>query len=298
MRRSLPILLCVLAALACLPAVASAAVPAISYAPPSEIRNHEATLHFSIDPEGLETRYWVEYGETESYEDGEAGLYHWKVPAGDEPVDREELLSVWGLGQGTTYHYRVVAENEDGTTYGDDQVVTTTDEPAPSVVTGEAKDLAPTSAAFFGTVDPEGLPVTVCRFHYVTEDQFGRYGFTYAMGPRPQPMGIFVPCEETPAEIGSGNEPVPVHALLSDYLLGPHRVRLEAENAYDEAVPGAPSSFGTLSVLPWTTYPVKMPPATEAPPAAEPPAKKKPHKKRKKSKRPRLHRSTTIVAPR
>ncbi len=296
MRRSLPVLLCALAALACLPAAASAAPPTIVNAPPSDIRNHEARVHFSIDPEGLETNYWVEYGETAGYEEGEAGLYHWKLPAGDGPVALDELVSVWGLYAGTTYHYRVVAENADGTTYGDDQVFATTEEPAPSVVTGQAISLTSTSAAFSGTVDPEGLPLTVCRFHYVTQAQFGRYGFTYSVGPRPTPMGIFVPCEETPAEIGSGTEPVPVHATLSDHLMGPHQVRLEAENAYDEAVPGGPSLFGLPPFFspPPSPEPIVGPP-TAVPPAAETPAKKK---RKKKNKRPRLQRGTTIVAPR
>jgi hypothetical protein len=281
-----------LAALACLPAAASAAAPTISYQSPSEVRNHEATLHFSIDPEGLDTSYWVEYGKTKSYEEGEAGLYHWKVPAGDEPVALKELLSVWGLSEGTTYHYRVVAENEDGTTYGDDQVVTTTDEPGPAVVTGRAVDLTPTSAILRGKVNPGGRPVTVCRFHYVTQSQYGRFGFTNPYSPRPEPMGVLVPCEESPAEIGDGDKPVRVHAEVPDHLPGPHQFRLEAENAYDAAVPGAASPLGFT--LPWTTYPVAMPP-TQAPPVAEPPVKKKAHKKRKKNRqRPRAHRNSPI----
>jgi hypothetical protein len=294
MRRSpVALLIALAAALACLPAAASAAAPTISYQSPSEIRNHEATLHFSIDPEGLDTRYWVEYGETESYEGGEAGLYHWELPAGDEPVERKELLSVWGVAQGTTYHYRVVAENEDGTTYGDDQVVTTTDEPGPAaVVTGRAIDLTPTSAILRGKVNPGGRPVTVCRFHYVTQSQYGRFGFTNPYNPRPDPIGVLVPCEETPAEIGDGDKFVRVHAVVSNHLPGPHQFRLEAENAYDAAVPGAASPLGFM--LPWTTYPVTMPPAAEGPPAAEPPVKKQVHKKRNKRQRPRVRHNSPI----
>jgi hypothetical protein len=290
MRKSRVALLIALAALACLPAAASAAAPTISYQSPSEVRNHEATLHFSIDPGGLDTRYWVEYGTTESYEDGEAGLYHWELPAGDEPVERKELLSVWGLGQGLTYHYRVVAENEDGTTYGDDQVVTTTDEPGPVVVTGRAVDLTPTSAILHGRVNPGGRPLTVCRFHYVTQAQYGRFGFTNPYSPRPEPMGVLVPCEESPAEIGEGDKPVRVHAVVSNHLPGPHQFRLEAENAYDAAVPGAASPLG---FTPWALSPTKMPPAG-GPPTAEPPVKKQAHKKRKKRQGPRIRHNSPI----
>jgi len=45
-----------LAAFLCLPAVAAAsAPPAIVNGTPTNVRNREATLHFSIDPEGLAT---------------------------------------------------------------------------------------------------------------------------------------------------------------------------------------------------------------------------------------------------
>ena len=247
MRRNGAILLLVL--VWCLPASAAAAAPpSIVNAPPSDIRNREATAHFSIDPEGLATTYYVEYGVTTSYGQ-RASLYDEKIPAGDDPVAQTEVLSVWGLKPATTYHYRVVATNSAGTTYGEDREVTTTDEPAPTVVTGVASDYAGSTVTLHGTIDPEGLPVTDCHFHYVRQGQYGRYGFTYSVGPRPEPMGIFVPCAESPAEIGSGTAPVPVHAVVSDPLAGAHQFRLEAENAYDAAVPGEASPFGAPTTV-------------------------------------------------
>lgn len=227
-----------------LPAAASASgPPAIVDGTPDHVRNFEATLHFSIDPEGLATTYYVEYGTTAGYGQ-RAGLYDETVPAGDDPVARTELLSVWGLAPATTYHYRVVATNGAGTTYGDDQELTTTDEPAPVVVTAAAGNETESSVVLHGTVDPEGLPVTVCRFHYVTHEQFERFGFTTSFGPRPTPMGVLVPCAESAAEIGSGDEPVPVHAVVEGFPPGRHHFRLEAENAFTEAIPGAASGFG------------------------------------------------------
>lgn len=60
MKRSAPFLL-VLACCLCVPAMAVAAsAPSIEYRAPSSIRNTEATLHFAIDPEGLETEYEIE----------------------------------------------------------------------------------------------------------------------------------------------------------------------------------------------------------------------------------------------
>lgn len=143
----------------------------------------------------------------------------------------------------------MVATNSAGTTYGEDREVTTTDEPAPAVVTGVATDYAGNTVTLHGTIDPEGLPVTDCHFHYVRQGQFDRYGFTYSHGPRPEPMGIFVPCAESPAEIGSGTAPVPVHAVVFDPLDGAHQFRLEAENAYEAAVPGQASPFGAPTAV-------------------------------------------------
>ena len=91
----------------------------------------------------------------------------------------------------------MVATNSAGTTYGDDQELTTTDEPAPVVVTGVASDETESSVVLHGTVDPEGLPGHLCRFHYVTHDQFERFGFTTSFGPRPTPIGVLVPCAES-----------------------------------------------------------------------------------------------------
>lgn len=243
MRRAILCLL--LAGLLCAPTTAGAAgSPAIVNGAPTGIRNIEATLHFSIDPEGQATSYYVEYGMTTSY-GSHAQIYDEEVPAGDDPVGLSQVLSVWGLKKGTTYHYRVVATNAEGTTFGPDAEVTMTSEPAPTVATGEASEDTGASVVLHGTVDPEGLPVTTCRFHYIEKKNHDRYGFTYSIGPVPELMGTLVPCAETTEEIGAGTEPVPVHAVIPDYDPGRWLFRLEAENAYDEAVPGAAGKFGT-----------------------------------------------------
>lgn len=234
----------VLAGFFLLPAVAAAsAPPTIANGTPTEIRNREATLHFTIDPEGLATKYYVEYGTTTGYGQ-QAELYEGDAGSGDDPVPLDALLSVWYLKPATTYHYRVVASNAAGTTYGDDAEVTTANGTLPTVVTGAAEEDTGSSVVLHGTVDPEGQPLTACRFHYVTLAQYERFGFTYSVGPRPEPQGVQVPCEETPAEIGSGTDPVPVHAEVS-YTPGWRYYRLEAENAYDEAAPGAAAPFGS-----------------------------------------------------
>lgn len=73
-----------------------------------------------------------------------------------------------------------------------------------------------TAATLKGTVNPEGLPVSQCRFEY---------------GPTTA-YGTVVPCAQTPAEIGEGTAPVPVHADISGLEANgaEYNVRLVAVN--------------------------------------------------------------------
>ena len=71
-------------------------------------------------------------------------------------------------------------------------------------------------ATFHGNVDPEGAVLTGCEFEYGTTRNFGES----------------VPCEESPAAIGSGMSPVPVEAKVSGLAGGMgYYYRLRAVNA-------------------------------------------------------------------
>jgi hypothetical protein len=76
-----------------------------------------ATLNAVLNPEGLDTTYQFEFGKTSAYGS--------KIPAspksigsGTSAVAVSEAIN--GLEASTTYHYRVVAANEVGTTSGND----------------------------------------------------------------------------------------------------------------------------------------------------------------------------------
>ncbi|HEX5928507.1 MAG TPA: S8 family peptidase [Solirubrobacterales bacterium] len=91
--------------------------PTATSAAASAVTPSKATLNGSVNPNLLETTYQFEYGPTASY-----GT---KVPAspkaigaGAASVAVSESLS--GLKPNSTYHYRVVATNAEGTTYGAD----------------------------------------------------------------------------------------------------------------------------------------------------------------------------------
>jgi hypothetical protein len=89
-----------------------------------------ATLRATIDPRGEATSYHFEYGPTTTYGP--------TTSAGDLPATSGALpvsATIPGLDASTTYHYRIVATNADGTTDGEDQTFTTapaTSEPPPT----------------------------------------------------------------------------------------------------------------------------------------------------------------------
>jgi hypothetical protein len=285
-----------LLALAVLPSAAlAAAAPAIEYSTPSPIRNHEATLRFSIDPEGLETSYEVMYGE-------EAGVYHpfhepldGVLPEGNDPVALAKRIPVFFEAQlkaGTEYHWRVVARNAEGETKGTDQVFTTTNSPKPIFSNGEATQRGLSSASFSGTVDPEGAPLTGCRFRYVDKATFTMAGFEKHDSTGIVRFGETVPCEESFGEIGSGTEPITVHGEATGLEPGEYVFRVEGENAYEDSVPvgGVPftvsADFGSGSP-PLSEPPSEVPGApviVPGPPAGVPPSPKPcPHPQAKKS---------------
>lgn len=274
----------------CVPALAAAAsAPSIEYGTPDPIRNHEAMLHFSIDPEGLETSYEVMYGEVgESYLPFHEPL-DGVLPAGDEPVALEKLLPVFfepPLQAGTEYHWRVVAKNAEGETVGGDQVFTTTNGPKPVFVTFSATQTGAESVTFTGTVDPEGAPLTGCRFRWVDKETFHQAGFEKAEGEGVARFGRTVPCEESSGEIGSGTEPVTVHGEGTEIKPGEYFFRVEGENAYEDATAfgGMPFTVsaefdtgGPPSEPPGPPHEVPGPPfEVPGPPAEVPPVHNKP----------------------
>jgi hypothetical protein len=81
-----------------------------------------ATLNASVDPNGRETTYHMEYGETTSYGN--------KVPVSDASISSSIAVekvsqTIAELQPETTYHYRVVATNASGKTNGTDRTFTT-----------------------------------------------------------------------------------------------------------------------------------------------------------------------------
>ncbi len=141
-----------------------------------------ATLNGSLDPDGLGTKYYFEWGTSKRYGHTSA------VPPGanlgtSEPGMTAVSVDISGLQTETKYHYRLVASNSEfGVTYGGDQVFET----LPAVVgieTRPATDLVPTAATLHGGLNPDGLDTT----YYFEWGKTKFYGHT-----RPAPPGTAV----------------------------------------------------------------------------------------------------------
>lgn len=101
------------------------AAPVAAVESASAVGETTATLNATVDPRGLDTHYSFEYGITSSY-----GT---TVPAAPEDIGSgaegvKVAQAVKGLKPWVIYHYRVLATNADGTTYGKDEEFTTQSE--------------------------------------------------------------------------------------------------------------------------------------------------------------------------
>jgi hypothetical protein len=145
-----------------------------------------ATLKALIDPDGRETTYTFEYGETASYGTS--------IPIPPAAIGSGEAFApvaaeLSGLKVGTSYHYRVSATNEFGTVPSADETFSTL--PAVLIETESASNVAATSATLEALIDPLGSSAT-CEFQYVTDASFHAGGYAAA---------VTVPC---PAGLGEG----------------------------------------------------------------------------------------------
>lgn len=96
--------------------------PTASTESAANVGYREATLKAVVNPSELETTYQFEYGATSEYGNSVPASPEEMVGGADD-VDVAEVTE--DLEPGTTYHFRVVASNEIGTTYGSDQIFTT-----------------------------------------------------------------------------------------------------------------------------------------------------------------------------
>ena len=106
--------------------------PVVSTGSASGVTTGTATLGGSVNPDGCPATYRFDYGTTTAYgSQAPPG----GAPAGTDSSDHPESQAIAALAPGTTFHYRLVASNADGTSAGADRTFTTA--PAAAATAGD-----------------------------------------------------------------------------------------------------------------------------------------------------------------
>jgi hypothetical protein len=149
--------------------------PTVTTGTPTGIATPNATLVGFVNPNGLDTKYFFEYGTTTSY-----GSYTTTGDAGSGTGVVQEDVPISGLAAGTTYYFRIVASSATGETFGGPVAFTT--QPRPEVSTKAASEVKVTQVTLNASVNPEELG-THYYFEYGPEAaEPGHYPSTTAEG--------------------------------------------------------------------------------------------------------------------
>ena len=131
---------------------------------------NSATLNGSINPNGKSTTYYFVYGKTTGY--GNQTTVK-NVGSASDYLDVNEQIT--GLETSTTYHFKIIASNSDGTTEGNDFTFTTESiqtSQIPIVQTSSSGNITLTTAQVKGIVNPNGYNTTY-YFDYGTTTAYG-----------------------------------------------------------------------------------------------------------------------------
>jgi phosphodiesterase/alkaline phosphatase D-like protein len=193
------------------------APPAVATGAATNVTPTAATLTGSVDPNGRATTWYFEYGTSSSYGTKTAVK---DVGSGGSAVAISAALA--NLARGRTYHYRLVATSDAGTSRGADRTFATFG--APSVTTDAASSVTPTSARLNGSITPNGQSTS----------WYFDYGTTTSYGTRTPVRGA-----------GSGTGATRVNASLTRLRTGvTYHYRLVATNASGTTV-GRGRTFST-----------------------------------------------------
>jgi hypothetical protein len=132
-----------------------ASTPVVVTQAASSITLTSGTLNGTVNPNGASTTYHFEWGTTLTYGNSTS-----TQSAGSGSAPLPESVNITGLTTGTTYHFRIVAINSAGTSYGDDMTFT----PGAAVVTtATVTGITTTSATSGGNVSADGGSAVTAR---------------------------------------------------------------------------------------------------------------------------------------
>ncbi len=137
--------------------------PTVTTDAATDVTTTTATLNGKVNANGISTTAWFEYGAI-------SGSYGSKsnTKAVTGSTDTTVSASISGLTAGTTYYYRIAAQNSVGTSYGKEMsFYYSSEKKAPTVETEAATNVTATSATLNGKCNPNGLSTTAW-FEYGT----------------------------------------------------------------------------------------------------------------------------------
>jgi hypothetical protein len=178
----------------------------------TDITKTTAVLNGSLDPDGIATTYWFQYGIDTQYRQrtAEASAGEGTGSISVAPTEIENLQP------GRLYHFALVAQNSLGITVGPDQTFIAAAPPAISGV--RPSNVAETSATLNARIDPGGFETTY-RFEYGPSAEYGSVA----------PVGG--------GSAGSGTSPVPVSVDLAGLEPGvTYHFRVVATNQWGTAI--------------------------------------------------------------
>jgi hypothetical protein len=213
------------AALVCVPLAFAASSPTISAGAATSIATTSATLHGSVNPNGLATTYQFQYGPTNTLGKFSPAA---ATSAGAGTAAVAETAKLTGLSPATTYYYELVATNSAGTSTTPVETFKTTGNPAPGATTEPAAGVGRYVATMVGTISPNNQATT--------------YWFEYGLTDT---YGLQTAAKALPA----GSTPTTVSAVLPGLEPGTvFHYRLVASHSSTSTTYGADVTFGTL---PW-----------------------------------------------
>ncbi|MFZ1925622.1 MAG: hypothetical protein WAU42_05720, partial [Solirubrobacteraceae bacterium] len=165
--------------------------PTVATEGTSAVEAHSATVHGTLNPNTVDTRYRFDYGLSPTSYGAST-----PVPEGDAGSGSgfvEESSTIAGLASSTTYYYRMVGNSATGTSPGSPESFTTQAEP-PTVSTGTEPEAREFGATLGGNVNPNGADTS---YHF-------QYGRTTEYG-----------LSTTEVDAGSGRSSTPVSATVS-----------------------------------------------------------------------------------
>ena len=135
--------------------LSSVTSPVVNTLAATSLTASSALLNGTVNPGGLATNYYFDYGTTTSYGTSTAA-----VSAGSGTTAAAASASISSLVAGSTYHFRIVATNTGGTSYGSDLTFT----PGQAVVsTTIASAISTISASAGGNVSADGGSTITAR---------------------------------------------------------------------------------------------------------------------------------------